>query len=391
MRRLAVAFVIALSVAAFGSLAPGSPVPSACAAAGSNHAALVVEHGDGSVVSRCVAFDASQVTGEDLLNASGIVWSGQTFGGFGDAVCSMDGEPARYSSCPGNDGYWAVFVVRGGGAWQLSNVGISTLTLADGDAEGFRYVPSSANPVAPPLPEGMRVRAGIVHRGGRGHTHGGGHTRRGAPSLGHDRGRVGATRPANCRGLRRRRARLGRFRVAGCVRFGRHGHRRRDCVVRSRRVRRDRPSSGCTGSGTQSRARPGPRAAGGRSGRRRAWRDGAAAADRPAAPGSVTSESVRPLPLVAYGGLAPRAWLLWSLAAVTVALSTDNPIYRGLVALAALNVLLTWLPPAGTSGRWPWRWSWPRPSPGLSTSWPATPGRTSFCGCRRTGRSSAGH
>jgi energy-coupling factor transport system permease protein len=30
---------------------------------------------------------------------------------------------------------------------------------------------------------------------------------------------------------------------------------------------------------------------------------------------------------------------------VTVALSTDNPVYRGLVALAALNALLTWLPP----------------------------------------------
>ena len=44
-------------------------------------------------------------------------------------------------------------------------------------------------------------------------------------------------------------------------------------------------------------------------------------------------------------GFAPRVWLIWSLAAVTVALSTDNPVYRGLVALAALNVLLTWLPP----------------------------------------------
>ncbi len=44
-------------------------------------------------------------------------------------------------------------------------------------------------------------------------------------------------------------------------------------------------------------------------------------------------------------GIAPRAWLIWSLAAVTVALSTDNPVYRGLVALAALNVLLAWLPP----------------------------------------------
>ncbi len=43
--------------------------------------------------------------------------------------------------------------------------------------------------------------------------------------------------------------------------------------------------------------------------------------------------------------LAPRAWLAWSLAAVTIALVTDNPVYRGLVALAALNVLLAWLPP----------------------------------------------
>jgi energy-coupling factor transport system permease protein len=43
--------------------------------------------------------------------------------------------------------------------------------------------------------------------------------------------------------------------------------------------------------------------------------------------------------------LAPRAWLVWSLAAVTIALVTNNPVYRGLVALVALNVLLTWLPP----------------------------------------------
>lgn len=42
--------------------------------------------------------------------------------------------------------------------------------------------------------------------------------------------------------------------------------------------------------------------------------------------------------------IAPRAWLVWSLAAVVVALSTTNPVYRGLVVLAAVDVLLTWLP-----------------------------------------------
>jgi energy-coupling factor transport system permease protein len=43
--------------------------------------------------------------------------------------------------------------------------------------------------------------------------------------------------------------------------------------------------------------------------------------------------------------LSARAWLIWSLTAVAVALSTDNPVYRGLVAIAALNVIVAWLPP----------------------------------------------
>lgn len=41
----------------------------------------------------------------------------------------------------------------------------------------------------------------------------------------------------------------------------------------------------------------------------------------------------------------PRALVVWSLAALTVALVSDNPVYRGLVVLAALDVLWAWLPP----------------------------------------------
>jgi hypothetical protein len=145
----------ALTLGALASLAPAAPAVPMCAAAGAHHAAVVVEHGDGSVATRCVAFDASDVTGEQLLTQSGIAWSGQTFGGFGDAVCALDGEPARYLDCPGKDNYWAVFVSSGGGAWRLSNVGISSLTLRDGDAEGFRYVPAAGDPVAPASPAGV--------------------------------------------------------------------------------------------------------------------------------------------------------------------------------------------------------------------------------------------
>src|SRR5450759_4104518 len=148
MRRLAV-LLSAVILAILAPLAPLAPVVPGCAAADSNHVAVVVEHADGSVVTRCVAFDTNQITGEQLLNSSGIPWSSQTFGGFGDAMCALDGEPAQYTQCLGKDRYWAIFVARAGGSWQLANEGISTLTLGDGDAEGFRYVTASGIPAAP--------------------------------------------------------------------------------------------------------------------------------------------------------------------------------------------------------------------------------------------------
>ncbi len=153
-RALAVG-IVAAALAALASLAPVAPVVPTCAGAGAHHAALVVEHGDGSVVSRCVAFDTSEISGEQLLTLSGIGWSGQTFGGFGEAVCALDGEPARYVDCPGKDSYWAVFLASGGGSWRLSNVGISSEVLRDGDAEGFRYVPAAGSPAAPAPPLGV--------------------------------------------------------------------------------------------------------------------------------------------------------------------------------------------------------------------------------------------
>ena len=154
MRRLTVLLSAAI-LATLGPLAPVAPAISGCAAAGPDHAALVVEHGDGSVVARCVTFGTATVTGEQLLDSSGIGWSGQTFGSYGEAVCAVDGEPAHYAACPGQDSYWALFVSRAGGAWQLSGTGISSLTLRDGDAEGLRYVPAVGVPAPPPSPAGV--------------------------------------------------------------------------------------------------------------------------------------------------------------------------------------------------------------------------------------------
>jgi hypothetical protein len=133
------------------SFAATAAAPS-CAAAGQHHAALVIEHGDGSVTTRCVAFDTDTITGQQLLDASGIKWTGKTFS-FGEAICALDGEPASFAQCPAADKYWALFDAKAGGSWQMASVGISDLKLSDGDAEGLHFVPASeTNPGEPPSP-----------------------------------------------------------------------------------------------------------------------------------------------------------------------------------------------------------------------------------------------
>jgi hypothetical protein len=159
LRRLAANLVVALAVAtpvaALAALAPPSPAVQSCAAAGSHQAGLVLQHGDGTVVTRCVSFAADTITAEQALAQSGIAWSKQTFGGFGVAVCAIDGEPTHYLECPDKDRYWAFFVSRGAAAWQLSPVGVSAVELRDGDLAGFRYVPVAGVPDPPALPGGV--------------------------------------------------------------------------------------------------------------------------------------------------------------------------------------------------------------------------------------------
>jgi hypothetical protein len=149
--------LLAIAAVLLGSLGvtapvPGSPLHGGCAGASSlHHAALIVEHGDGSVVRRCVGFDGASITGEQLLDQSGVEWAGPDYGGMGREVCQIDEEPSAYDDPCLQSGkpYWAMFVSRGGGAWTGSNLGISAQAFADGDAEGFRFGVDPGAPVSP--------------------------------------------------------------------------------------------------------------------------------------------------------------------------------------------------------------------------------------------------
>ena len=162
LRLLAVLPVVAAFTIVGSATHVGPAVPGCVAAAGTNHAALVVEHGSGAVIAECVAFTANQVTGDQLLQLAQQQHSGVPeyatvdYGSYGKAVCQIDDEPTSYPpSCwTASSPYWAMFVSRGGGGWSTSNLGISSQTFGDGDALGFRYEGQS-DTSTPPSPAGV--------------------------------------------------------------------------------------------------------------------------------------------------------------------------------------------------------------------------------------------
>jgi hypothetical protein len=110
-----------------------------------------------------VAFDAAQLTGDQVMQLSGIEYATASFGGLGKAVCQVDHEPTSYPpSCwTATSPYWAMYVSRSAGAWSVSNQGVSSQLFHDGDALGWHYVPQSGSGGGPPpSPDGVCSSAG---------------------------------------------------------------------------------------------------------------------------------------------------------------------------------------------------------------------------------------
>jgi hypothetical protein len=139
----------------------GLPLSGCAQAATEHHAALVVEHSDGAVITVCVPFSGDSITGDQLLNYAKNVDPRHLeydTGYSGKAVCQIDYEPGDESGClSGSNPYWEMYVSRSGGSWGYSSLGFTSQTFRDGDAEGFRFegqsdasVPASPHGVCPP-------------------------------------------------------------------------------------------------------------------------------------------------------------------------------------------------------------------------------------------------
>jgi len=128
------------------------PQPVLAQEGGQNRAGLIVVHGDGRVLTRCVMFTEERISGVTLLQRSGLAVDANT-GPMGSAVCTINRE-----GCPANDCfcqcksnpcmYWNYFHRNADGSWAYSGMGAATWTVGNGDIDGWVWGDGSAPPPA---------------------------------------------------------------------------------------------------------------------------------------------------------------------------------------------------------------------------------------------------
>lgn len=129
-------------------------LPHGMDAQGTNHAALVIDFGNGNVETRCVDFTASPFTGYDLLVESGLAFE-IDFAGSNGAICSIEGTGCPVSNCfcqctnTNNCTYWTYWH-RLNDEWAFSQVGAPLYPVGDGAVEGWKWGPASVAEAQPP-------------------------------------------------------------------------------------------------------------------------------------------------------------------------------------------------------------------------------------------------
>ncbi len=132
--------------------AGGSPaVREATVGEGTHHAGLVVDFGDGTVITRCVGFDEATISGYELLLRSGLTLE-VAVSGPGAAVCSIEGTgcPASDCFCHFPPDYWSYWHLEAG-SWHYSDVGASGYAVEDGAVDGWIWGDASAPPQVIPF------------------------------------------------------------------------------------------------------------------------------------------------------------------------------------------------------------------------------------------------
>lgn len=119
-----------------------------------NRVGLVVDLGDGEVLTHCVSFVEEEVSGLEVIERSGLaVEMNQQAGG--QAICQINdqGCPARdcFCACQGGAActYWSYWHL-GEAGWNYSAIGAGMSRVRDGMVEGWMWGPGSVTEAVPP-------------------------------------------------------------------------------------------------------------------------------------------------------------------------------------------------------------------------------------------------
>lgn len=115
-----------------------------------------------------VAFPEDEISGMELLRRSGISLLTVSFGGLGDAVCTLEGEGCGAGDCrkrvcqtgDPNSPFWQYYRQASPGEWVAVPLGVSSAKVHDGDVDGWSW--TGKDPGLPALTvDDIRARMGI--------------------------------------------------------------------------------------------------------------------------------------------------------------------------------------------------------------------------------------
>jgi hypothetical protein len=111
-----------------------------------NQVALIVQRGDGSLVTRCVTFSEPYLTGYQILMRSGLDVVAAV-GPLGAAICAIEGEgcEARNCFCSSPPNYWSYWKLVDG-EWTYAQMGANSMQVHNGATEGWTWGPGSPPP-----------------------------------------------------------------------------------------------------------------------------------------------------------------------------------------------------------------------------------------------------
>jgi hypothetical protein len=134
-------FMVAMLAVAVAALSP-------VRAQTSNRVGLVVLHGDGTLITRCVEFSEPEISGYGVLERSGLDVVAAFDPSAGAAVCAIDGQGCAVDACLtcADPDYWSYWHLVDG-SWAYSPVGSSVHKVHHGDVEGWLWGAGEPPPV----------------------------------------------------------------------------------------------------------------------------------------------------------------------------------------------------------------------------------------------------